>query len=392
MQTSVPIEKRVVLLGAGNAHVQVVNWWRMQPVPGVQLSLVNNTLTVPYSGMLPGCIAGQYSEEEITIDVGRLCAAAAVELVPATASSIDPAKRQLHLEGRPPLSYDILSLNVGSRPLVPKHRLPDDKALSLKPLHTLLDRIGEAEKRLRAMDGPVRVVLVGSGAGGFEIGLALHRRWAGLGSVSLEILGAGDRVLPASPRALSRLAERVLRERGVGFRAGARVVGGDDGALHLESGETVACDLCVWATAATPLDILARSGLERDERGFLRAHATLQSVSVPEIFAAGDCVSLVSAPELPRAGIFSVREGPILWENLRSAVAGRPPRSYRPQSLYLFLLNTADGRAIMRYGHVAARGRWAFRWKNRIDRRWMRNFHQAYAAPKHDPLLPGPSP
>ena len=376
-----PIEKRIVLLGAGNTHLRILNGWRMDPYARTQLTLINDTLSMPYSGMIPGCIAGQYTEEEITIDIGRLCAAANVELVSARATAIDPEQHVVALEGRPPIRYDILSVNVGSRPFLPAPDLPVVKTLSLKPLDTLLPRLEAAKARLAALDHPARVIMVGSGAGGFEVCLALRRRWTSLRDASFEILTAGERILSGSASRVSARGERALAANGIPVRTDARVVGGDAEVLRLEDGDEVAYDLCIWATPARPLDLLASSNLERCERGFIRVHDTLQSISAPDVFAAGDCSTLESHPDLPKAGIFSVREGPVLRDNLRAALDGKALRPYRPQPVYLFLLNTADGRAIMNYSGVAAYGTWAFRWKNFIDRRWMRKFHDAYAEP-----------
>lgn len=381
MRPAIPIENKIVLLGAGNAHLQIVKWWGMGPIPGASLTLVSDSSSTVYSGMIPGYLAGQYDLEEISIDVSRLCAVSGVEFIRASANGIDPETKQLQIPKRPPIRYDVLSVNAGSRPAVPPAPMDPRRSLFLKPFGTLPERVRRIEERITSMKRSFHVAVVGSGAGGFEICLALHRRWGGSDNVTFEILTQGERVLSSTTSAVSRHGADVLREKGIAFRPHARVAGCDADTLILANGDRVAYDLCIWATAAKPLELLTHAGLVLDDRGFIRARDTLQSESSDNVFVAGDCASLASHPDLPKAGIFSVREGPVLWKNLQRYVGGDRLRAYKPQPIYLFLLNTADGSAIMNYSGIAGRGAWAWRWKNFIDRRWMKTFHDVYAEP-----------
>jgi selenide,water dikinase len=379
MRSAIPIDKRIVLLGAGNAHLQIVKWWGMNPIPGTTLTLITDSLSTLYSGMIPGYIAGGYSLEEISIDISRLCAVSGADLVRARASGIDAQEKTVRLDDRPGIGYDLLSLNVGSKPMIPSAPFDAAKLLPLKPFASLPERIIRFDEQVANASRELNVRVIGGGAGGFEIGLALRKRWESHAHVSFELLTAGDRVLSSAPRAVSRHGENVLREKGILARLQCSVVGGDVDEMILSNGESIPYDLCVWATAAEPLEFMSNARFALDERGYVQVHDTLQLVSQPDLFAAGDCASLASHPDLPKAGIFSVRSGPVLWENLRRHGTGRKLRSYRPQPIYLFLLNTSDGSAIMNYGGVAGRGSWAWRWKDFIDRRWMNKFHDAYA-------------
>lgn len=376
-----PIEKRIVLLGAGNAHLQVVKWWGMNPIAGASLTLITDSSSTLYSGMIPGYVAGRYALEEISIDISRLCAVSGVEFVRAWATGIDAEIKNVRLRDRPAIGYDLLSVNVGSKPGIPSSPFDSAKALILKPFELLPDRITRLDEQIRRASGPFKIYLIGGGAGGFEIGLALRKRWEDQPNVSIELLTAGDRVLSSASAAVSRYGAMVLRKRGIRVHLHSSVVGGDAEKLILMNGDDIPYDLCVWATAAEPLAFLSSAGLELDPKGYVRVQNTLQSTSHPDLFAAGDCASLSSQPDLPKAGIFSVRAGPVLWENIRRHGTGRKLLSYNPQSIYLFLLNTSDGRAIMNYGSAAGLGSWAWKWKNFIDRRWMRKFQDAYAQP-----------
>jgi len=380
-----PIERTIVLLGAGNANLQVIRWWAMDPISGTELLLISDTLMMPYSGMLPGCLAGLYRIDDVMIDVGRLCAKAGVRLIHARATKVNTVAKVVELEGRPPLRYDLLAVNIGSQPHVPIEPGARAHSLLLKPLHTLTTRADALDDRIAQSGQPSRLVCVGGGASGFEITMALRKRYGHHANLSYEILVSGDRVLSGAAPGVSDLCAQILAEQGIAVRHGARVSGGDGRVLQLESGQAVPYDICVWATPAAPLELIQASGFETTTRGFIRAHDTLQTLSDPNVFAAGDCVTLESSPDLPKAGVFSVREGPVLWDNLKAAVSGDELRPYRPQKLYLFLLNASDGTAVMSYGSAAGRGKWVLAWKNFIDRKWMRQFHDLYLDPDDDP-------
>jgi selenide,water dikinase len=379
MQTTTKIEHDIVLLGAGNANLQVVMWWGMEPIPATRLTLINETPVMPYSGMIPGAIAGHYERREIEIDVQRLCAVTGVRLILATATRIDTAQKQIHLKNRVPISYSLLSINIGSQPITPSFSGPPEKQLSLKPLHTLLDRIAAPIERASESSGPFPIVIVGGGASAFEIGLALRRRLADSTNVTFRLITRGERLLSGGPASVSRACTRALTQLDVDVQTGAGVCGGDRETLELQNGERIPYELCVWATAAAPLGIIEASEFEVDDRGFIRVHDNLITVTDNAVFAAGDSASLASKPNLPKAGVFSVRSGPVLWQNLQAKISGEPLELYRPQSLYLFLLNCGNGSAVMSYGSLAGRGGWAFKWKDFIDRGWMRKFHDTYS-------------
>ena len=370
---------QIILLGAGNANLQVVRWWGMGPPPGATLTLVSESDTMPYSGMLPGCIAGQYPREQVTLDLVRLCAASNVGFVKAFALRVERTDRAIVFVDRPPMRYDVLCMNVGSRPMAPDAEHDGASSLLLKPLFSLMDRIEALDRRVRASRGPFPIVVVGGGASAFELCMTLRARYAGESRVSIEAVMAGARPLQSAAASVSRAGRRAMRERGVALRTGVRVAGADTASVELDTGERVPCATCVWATQATPPEIIDASGFDVDDRGFLCVHDTLQSVNDPAVFGTGDTISMTSHPGLPKAGVYAVREGPVLWDNLCATLEGRPPRAYVPQKRTLFLLNTGDGGAIMSYGPFTGRGRWAFAWKNRIDRKWVRQFADTYA-------------
>jgi NADH dehydrogenase FAD-containing subunit len=190
------------------------------------------------------------------------------------------------------------------------------------------------------------------------------------------LIEAGEGILPGySPRFVAR-AGQALAARGVAVRTGTPVERVKEGAVVLLNGERLAADEVVWVTGAVALPFLPASGLPVDRRGFLLVDRALRSVADPRVFAAGDCATLADRRELAKAGVYAVREAPILWRSLAAALGGGEPPRYEPQSSFLALLNTGDGRALLRWRRLVAHGRWAWWLKDWIDRGFMRRYQR----------------
>jgi selenide,water dikinase len=368
------IEKNVVLVGAGNAHLVFVKRFGMRPMPGVAVTLVNEFPESPYSAMVPARIAGEYRHEEVTIDLVRLCAAMGVRFLPERAIRLDTAARQLHFDQRVPLAYDALSLGLGSLPACPAGLGPGDHVFVMRPLGVFIARLEALERALRQAPRPYHFVVVGGGASGCELALAVSRRLGNLPDFRMTLLQGNSRLLPSFPGRTARFFRDALTARVIAVRVDARVESAEDGNLVLQTGERVPFDGVLLATHAAPPRLIGDSGLTLDPSGFLRVRETLQSVSDPSVFGTGDCVTFDAHPQLPRNGVHAVREGKVLFDNVGEFLHERPLRPFRPQRVTLSLLNTADGDAVLTYGPVTTKGRWARRLKDRIDRAWIEKY------------------
>lgn len=378
-----------MLAGGGHAHVEVLRRFGLDPLPGVELLLVSPLADTPYSGMLPGLVAGHYDRAQCHIDLERLCAFAGARLLRATVDGLRPAERAVHLTDGRTLSFDVLSLDIGSTPPLEGIAGADLTGIRVKPVEGFLAaldvRIGDPGP------WPDDIAVVGGGAGGIELVLSLQHRFrmAAQGSSRriprFRVVAAGAGLLPGHGQATIRRLQRALRERGIEVLAGAGVREAAPGALRLEDGRTVAAAWTVWATGAAAPPWLAGTGLDVDDRGFVRVSRTLQSTSHPFIFAAGDVASLAGSP-LPKCGVHAVRQGPPLAGNLRRVLLGRPAVPYRPQRRTLSLVSTGDRYAIASWGPVGFGGAWVWCWKDRIDRAFM----QRYARLPRLPANPRP--
>jgi selenide,water dikinase len=377
-----PLRAELVLVGAGHAHVQVLRSLAMRPLPGVRTTLVVDRPEAVYSGMVPGFVAGDYAARELEIDAVPLARRAGARVVLAPARRVDAAARRIEVEGRPALPYDLASLDVGSS--VRGLELPGvrEHALATRPIRAFVDALEAALDRARRTEGEsLRVASVGGGAAGVELVLTLEARLRAAGvPAAYTLLFDGPRVLAGHGPRLARAAEAELRRRGVELRR-ARASGvAKDGVLV--EGALLPFDLVLWAAGAAPPELVASSPLPRDDGGFVRVRDTFQVDGFDDLFAVGDCASLGAHPEVPKAGVYAVRSGPVLEANLRRRLAGRPLRRYRPQRDFLALLNLGDRRALGGKWGLAVSGSSVWWLKDRIDRRFVERFRSGGGPPE----------
>jgi len=385
-----PIARDIVLIGGGHSHVGVLRMFAMNPLPGVRLTVICTDTDTPYSGMLPGYIAGHYDFDEVHIDLRRLAEAAGARYYRDEAIGIDRAARKVLCRTRPPVAYDALSINIGSTPQLSGVAGGADHVVPVKPIRRFNERWLALLARVRAHSGPITIAVVGAGAGGVELTLAMQYRLcnevAALGrnpdELRFHLFSAEPNILPTHNAAVRRAFERVLAERGVAVHRDSEVIAVASDSLRVRGGETFAADEIVWVTQAGGASWLRETGLALDSEGFIRVDATLQTETDPLIFAAGDCASM-SGRSLEKAGVFAVRMAKPLAENLRRAVLRRPLLVYRPQRRWLALISTGDRYAVASRGWFFARGDWVWRWKDWIDRRFMRRFSELAPMAEH---------
>jgi selenide,water dikinase len=357
---------QVVLLGGGHAHVEVVR--RLGELGfGAQITLVSPSRHAPYSGMLPGHISEEYDFDDFHIDLATLCTRSGVNFLETSAIGIDPERRMVSLASFASLDYDLLSIDIGSTPSLPKGI---STGISVKPIASFADRLARLDAQ--AAEGRLgTLAVVGQGVAGVEVAFALKRRLEGRG-ISIALVGRAAEPVPERSRWSRRLLEREMRKAGIAHHRAFDVVAFRNGELVSHDGRRLAVDEVVWTTSSGAPPFLRETSLQLDEKGFIRVDETLRSLSHPEVFASGDVASLPS--QRPKAGVFAVRQGPVLAENIHRSLLDKSLKPYRPQTSWLVLISLADGRAIADKWGFAISGRWVARWKHRIDSRFMQRY------------------
>jgi selenide, water dikinase len=372
-----PLLKDLVLVGGGHTHVHILKSFGRKPMPGVRLTLIGRDVETPYSGMIPGFVAGHYTFDECHIDLAWLCASTGARLVRGEATGIDRASRQVRLKDGPAVSYDLLSIDVGSAPNLETIPGARQWATPVKPIAEFGRHWMAFLEHMRTWLGPLNVTVIGGGAGGVELALAIdHRlRQAAKGAQVQVTLATKDEILTGHAVAARRKIQAIFRHRGLQLLEKAATARIERGAVQLESGKWLQADAVFVVTEASAAQWFATTGLPLDGRGFLAVADTLRSTGDERIFAVGDCATVLKHPR-PKAGVFAVRQGPPLAENLRRVVLGQAPEPFVPQARYLSIIGTGDGRAVATRGSWAIEGAWVWRWKDHVDRKWMRLYQR----------------
>lgn len=371
--------KDVVLVGGGHSHVAVLKAFGMKPEPGVRLTLIARDVHTPYSGMLPGYLAGNYSFDDSHIDLRPLAQFAACRLYHDEMVGLDLANRRVLCRNRPPVSYDLLSIDTGSTPDMAGIPGAAKYALGIKPVDRFLAGWSAVESRAREAERPFRIAVVGAGAGGVELTLALQYRLAtahALGKTEFHIFSDTPQILPTHNARVRNIFMRVLAERGVRVHLQHRVrevTAEELLSVHAGTISTFAYDALIWATNAAAPEWATNSGLARTPEGFIEIDDFLQSTSHLGIFATGDVATMRKHPR-PKSGVMAVRQGPALATNLRRASRAESLKRFIPQRRFLALISTGDRYAVASRGPWALEGALLWRWKDWIDRRWMSGY------------------
>jgi selenide,water dikinase len=384
MKAPSPILKRVVLVGGGHSHAFVVKNFGMKPMPGVHVILISKGYDTPYSGMVPGYVAGAYTREECYIDLAKLARFGKAELVQGEVVGIDIQKKLIHLaDGRPPITYDVVSIDIGSCPQPMDFSDSAIPVTRVKPIDGFGDRWNVLVQRVLGTEAPFTFAVVGGGAGGVELVLSMQARLrkelARVGRpvelVTAVLVTHTPAVLPSHNATVQRKFARLLAERGVKVYLGRHVTAVRGRFIVSDAGEDIEADEVIWCTQASTQEWLRTTGLEL-HNGFIAVDDHLQSVNAPDVFAAGDVALMVNHPR-PRAGVFAVRQGPPLAANIRHWLVGEPLEVHIPQTEFLGLISTGLPWCVASKGPMALEGEWLWDLKDWIDRKWMASYTTA---------------
>jgi selenide,water dikinase len=375
----------IVLLGVGHTNAHIVRMWAMNPIKDARLTCIANHSIATYSGMLPAVLAGLNQPDDMGIDLVQFCSIAGARLILGDVTGVNVADSSLSIEGRTPVHFDVLSIGIGSVPNdIGIEGLDAASLVRIKPMQTFLTRLERRLGDLEVTKREIRVVVVGSGVAGVEVLFCLGRRLeARQGSrFQFSMVTRSEQILSDALPSTRRRVEREMQSRNVALVCGQSVQAVGEDHLVLENGEQLPADVVIWATGARAPDLLSELDLPRTRDGFLSTDRTLsldwknselQQPRGSSIFAVGDTGTMVGE-DLPKAGVYAVRQGPFLWKNIKRAVTNRRLIEYRPQRNFLRLINKGDGTAIGQWNSLSFEGAWVWRLKNRIDSKFMEKF------------------
>ena len=366
--------KHLLLLGAGHAHVQVLKRYAELVRHGAlppKITLVTPHPRQLYSGMVPGFVAGHYALEQCVIALEPLLAGTPVRWLQRSVSTLDASHNRVTLDDGTVLDFDWLSVNTGA--VQDRQRLEAqmpgvrEHGLFVRPIEAfgaLWPRVVE-----RGQTRALRLALVGGGAAGIELAMAVRQRLPG---AAVTLLTGGNALAGNYPPALQARVLRALKDRQITVLTDA-ASGFAAGEVQLASGARLACDVPLIATGAQAPAWLQTSGLALDAQCFIAVDACLRSTSHPHVFAAGDVGSRPDRPDA-RSGVYAVRAGAALTSNLGAALAGRALKPHQPPQHTLNLLSCGNQEAIASWGPLSAQGRWVWWLKDHIDRGFIRRY------------------
>lgn len=390
MPSPVSLSRDLVLVGGGHAHALVLRMWGMNPLPGARLTLIDPTPMAPYTGMLPGLVAGHYRRDALEIDLVRLARFAGARLLMGAVTGIDATAGRLHVAGHGDIAYDVASIDIGIHSGMPD--LPGFAAhgTPAKPLGPFAVGWDGFVARVAAGEAAPQAAVIGGGIAGIELAMAmahwLRQSVRDAGAVEVTLIERAAQIAPDTPATRPRLL-RALDEMSVRVLTDTQVTKVTADGVSLSGGPCVPAGFIAGAAGARAHPWIAETGLPVTDAGFLRVGPDLRITGTETLFAAGDCAHLDHAPR-PKAGVFAVRAAPVLRDNLRAALSGGRLRAFRPQRRYLKLISLGTKSALAERGGLTFAAPLLWRWKDRIDRGFMAQFNPlpAMEAPKRPRL------
>ena len=368
MLTMVPYTRDLILIGGGHAHALVIKAWGMDPLPGARLTVINPGPTAPYTGMLPGHVAGHYGRDELEIDLVRLCRHAGARLILDKVIDINQASREVTLESRGTLVYDVASIDVG---ITAKLNVLgfSDYGVGAKPVNMYAERwrsfLAQAVKGQSASD----VAVIGGGIAGCELAMAMAFALRSVGiSPRVTVIELGPQITGVGGKARQRML-MAMSDLGIVVKTSAKVVEVVSDHVLLDGQEPVDAVFCVGAAGGLAHKWISQTSLPQRD-GFIEIGTDLGVIEDQALFAVGDC-AVMKKGLLPKAGVFAVRAAPILYNNLRVALSGGKRKTWRPQKNYLKLISLGGQSAIAEKFGLTLEGRGMWLCKDWIDRAFM---------------------
>lgn len=361
-----PSTHDVVLIGGGHTHALVLRRWGMRPLAGARLTLIDPGATAAYSGMLPGHVAGHYDRDALDIDLIRLARFAGARIILGAAHHIDLSRREVWVKDRPPIGFDLCSVDVGITSDMPSLPGFAEHAVPAKPLGPFA-----ASWSTFIQNGGGDVAVIGAGVAGAELAMAMaYRLRAAQQGGTVSLIDNATALSETAARSRGRILSR-MRNLGITVIEKATIKRIAPDHVALTDGRRIPSGFTTGAAGAFAYPWIAQSGLDLHD-GFICVDGQLRA-SDPALFAVGDCAHMRATPR-PKAGVYAVRQAPVLYHNIVASLTDRKSRIYHPQKDYLKLISMGGKAAVAQRSGLTLSGELMWRWKDRIDRKFMEKF------------------
>lgn len=365
------MNKHLVLAGAGHAHMVTMANIHMFCELGYRVTVIGPSDYHYYSGMGPGMLGGGYEPDDIRFAVKQTIEEQGGVFLRDSVTGVDPVARELRLESGGTVSYDVLSFNTGSHINLPILGGNTDRVYTVKPIERLYQARKEIETLSRKQS--VTVAVIGGGPAGTEVAGNVSELLRKSSYRSKIVLFAGRALLARFPEAVKNSSRNLLEKSGVLIKEGEHLRSIQDNCLHFDSGIEEQADFIILATGVHPSSFFREAGLRTGPAGGLLVNCKLQCSEYPEIFGGGDCICFEDQP-LDKVGVYAVRENPVLFHNLLAFLQGKPLQNFDPGGDYLLIFNLGNGLGVLRKKWFQISGKLAFRVKDWIDRKFIRDF------------------
>lgn len=367
--------KNLVLAGGGHAHMTVMLNIRDYIERGHHVTLISPEPYHYYSGMGPGMLSGVYRPQEVRFCIKKMVEDRGGVFIQDAVIRIDPEKRALFLKSGGEISYDVVSVNIGSE--IPLDSLTG-VTNTVYPVKPIINLVKARTFILETISKKgVDIVVLGGGPAGVEVSANAWRLVQEQNGKARITLVTGSGLFHNYPEKVKRLVRNTLQRQGITIYECAYAKAVEQGSVILADGRRFPADIVIAATGVRPPSLFQDSGLPAGEDGGLFVNAHLQSVLYPNTFGGGDCISLESH-RLEKIGVYAVRQNPILYHNLFAALEGGTMKTFsihrRYHYTYLLIFNMGDGTGILWKGPLVWSGKLAWKLKDYIDRRFMRTF------------------
>lgn len=361
--------KTLVLIGGGHAHLHCLEQFNKHSFKDWRVLLISPSVHQYYSGMFSGYIEELYTLNDMRVDLERLCEKIGAAFIEDRIDAVDTDSKQLTGAQGAVYRYDLASFDIGSTTVVPESLA--EQIPALKPNYHFPEQL----RQIRETRSPV---IAGGGASGVEIAFSIHswrkHRQFGLNSV----LVSSSALLSGQGSRISKSIEAIANRKALPFYTGEKVDKMNDRKIITHTGKSFPKSGILWLTGPGSNPLFATSGIQTDEAGFLLVNDQLQSLDHPDIFGAGDCISFKSDSSLPKNGVFAVRQGPVLWHNLKNCMFSGKLIPFIPPKRFLAILSTGGGEAFLTYGKFHLHGKIPWRIKQSIDRKFLMRYKKIY--------------